>query len=94
MNIGGRPLNAWPAFIPATFELTILFAVLGGLAALFFTLAFADGLPSRLQPSRFSPRQPGRFFSLHRSGRPTFRSAASRLFPGTLAPLSVQTVEK
>lgn len=33
INIGGRPLDSWPAFIPSTFELGILAALTVGFAA-------------------------------------------------------------
>jgi hypothetical protein len=46
VNVGGRPLNSWPAFGTTTFELMVLAAVLVGTAAL---LAFCR-LPRLYDP--------------------------------------------
>lgn len=47
LNIGGRPLNSWPEWVPIMFELTVLFA---GSAAFFATLFFA-GFPALYHPT-------------------------------------------
>ncbi|MCB9073527.1 MAG: DUF3341 domain-containing protein [Bdellovibrionaceae bacterium] len=36
LNVGGKPYFSLPAFIPVTFELTILFAALSSVGAMFF----------------------------------------------------------
>lgn len=46
INSGGKPPNSWPAFIPVTFELTVLAAALVG----FLGMLFLNGLPRLYHP--------------------------------------------
>lgn len=42
INVGGKPMNSWPAFVPVMFELTVLFAGLATVGA----MLLINGLPN------------------------------------------------
>ena len=50
VNIGGKPFISLPAFIPITFELTVLFGGLATVGALFYACGLPNANPKILHP--------------------------------------------
>ncbi len=50
INVGGKPFISLPAFIPVVFELTILFAALSSVAALFYHCKMPQIDPPTIDP--------------------------------------------
>jgi hypothetical protein len=92
LDVGGRPLASWPAFIPVTFELTVLFAA--GAAVL--GMLGLNGLPMPYHPvfnaPRFALASRDRFFLCIEAKDPMFELEKTSRFMATLGARVVSEV--
>ena len=92
INIAGRPLHSWPAYIIITFEMTILFA---SLTAVLGLLGLC-GLPQPYHPAfnvpRFAMATRDRFFLCIESTDPLFDHDQTAAFLKSLDPKEVSEV--
>jgi hypothetical protein len=93
LNIGGRPLNSWVAFIPITFEMTVLFSALSAILG----MILLNGLPRPHHPifnaRNFERATQDRFFLCIESSDPKYDEGDTRSFLQSLNPSEVSEVE-
>ncbi len=94
LNVGGKPLNALPAFIPVAYESTILLASFGA----FFGMLIYNGLPrpyhSIFNAKNFERASQDRFFLAIEAKDKQYDPDETKKFLESCRPLAVSEVEE
>ena len=94
-NVAGHPMNSWPAYIPPTFECTILLAALSAVVGMFAMNGLPEPYHAVFNVQEFVDRgSRDRFFLVIEAADPAFDLEKTRGFMNDLRPLGVFDVEK
>ncbi|HVS50827.1 MAG TPA: DUF3341 domain-containing protein [Opitutaceae bacterium] len=91
-NAGGRPLHSWPAFVPVTFELTVLTAALVGFASLLWLARLPRLDHPVFDAPEFRRASQDRFFLAVRTDDPRLTSVGVEPLLRECGAVSIQEV--
>jgi ActD protein len=94
VNIGGRPLNSWPMFVPITFELTILSAALAAIVGMLALNQLPEPYHPVFNAPDFDRASTDKFFLCIEATDPKFDLQATRKFLEILNPELISEVAK
>ena len=93
LNVGGKPYNSWPAFIPITFECTVLLAAFAAVLG----MLVLNKLPQPYHPvfnaPNFALATRDRFFLVIEANDPRFSHDETTQFLSTVGASNVSDVE-
>jgi hypothetical protein len=93
LNIGGRPLNSWPAYIPITFELTVLSAAFAALIGMMVLNRLPEPYHPVFNVPGFERATRDRFFLAIESRDTDFNRITTKQFLQNLKPIRVMEIE-
>src|SRR5258705_1556209 len=93
LNVGGKPFDSWPAFVPITFECTVLVAAFAAVLG----MLVLNKLPQPYHPvfnaPNFALATRDKFFLVIEANDPKFRHDETTQFMNTLGAMGVNDVE-
>lgn len=92
--ISGKPLFSWPAFIPVTFELTVLFGAFGAVFGMLGLNKLPQLYHAVFHSSRFARATDDKFFISIEATDPQFDATATQTFLKSVGAVHVEVLEQ